>query len=117
MDVIVYHNPRCSKSRQVLALLKERGIEPAIIEYLKTPPSYQEMDAILQAMALEPRELMRKQEAEYLHLQLDKQALPRQVLIEAMIAHPRLIERPIVRVGIRRLLAVRPKLFTFTDRQ
>lgn len=96
MKVKIYHNPRCSKSRQTLQLLKDRGIEPEIVEYLKTPPSASELDDILHKLGIEPRELMRKQESEYRESGLDNAALDRQALIAGMISHPILIERPIV---------------------
>jgi len=96
MSVICYHNPRCGKSRQALQLLKAQGIEPEIIEYLKTPPSAAELDNILQKLGMEPRELMRKKEAEYKANGLDNQSLDRQTLIDFMVNHPILIERPIV---------------------
>jgi arsenate reductase len=99
MKVKIYHNPRCSKSRETLQLLKDRGIEPEIIEYLKTPPSTQELEEILQKLKLAPRELMRKKEAAYLESGLDDQALDRQTLINGMVEHPVLIERPIVVAG------------------
>ena len=96
MTVKIYHNPRCGKSRQTLQLLNEQGIEPEIIEYLKTPPSVQELDGILQKLGMEPRELMRKKEAEYKAGGLDDASLDRQALITAMVNNPILIERPIV---------------------
>ncbi|MDO9105516.1 MAG: arsenate reductase (glutaredoxin) [Methylovulum sp.] len=96
MSVICYHNPRCGKSRQTLQLLKEQGITPDIIEYLKTPPSAADLDAILRQLGMEPRELMRKKEAAYQANQLDNPALDRQTLINAMVTHPILMERPIV---------------------
>lgn len=96
MTVKIYHNPRCGKSRQTLQLLKDQGIEPEIVEYLKTPPSVQELDDILQKLDVEPRELMRKKEAEYKANGLDNASLDRQTLIQAMADHPILIERPIV---------------------
>lgn len=96
MTISIYHNPRCGKSRQTLALLKERGLEPTVIEYLKTPPTVQQLDEILQKLSMEPRALMRKKEAEYKANQLDDPALDRQALLVAMVAHPILIERPIV---------------------
>ncbi len=96
MNVKIYHNPRCGKSRQTLQLLHEQGIEPEIVEYLKTPPSVQELDAILQNLGMEPRELMRKNETEYKANGLDDAALDRQALITAMVNNPILIERPIV---------------------
>lgn len=96
MSVKIYHNPHCSKSRQTLELLKEQGIEPEIIEYLKTPPSATELNDILEKLGLEPRDLMRKKEAEYKNAGLDNQSLDRQALIDGMINNPILIERPIV---------------------
>lgn len=96
MSVTIYHNPRCGKSRQTLALLKDQGMEPTVIEYLKTPPSAQELNEILQKLGMEPRELMRKKEAEYQENHLDDASLDRQALINAMVNHPILIERPIV---------------------
>jgi arsenate reductase len=96
MTVKIYHNPRCGKSRQTLQLLQEQGIEPEIIEYLKTPPSTEELVDILQKLGMEPRDLMRKKEAEYKANGLDDQTLDRQALINGMINHPILIERPIV---------------------
>jgi len=99
MDIILYHNPRCSKSRQTLALIEDRGIEPTIVEYLKTPPNHQQLDSILRGLELNPRELMRTKEAEYKELGLADSALSRDQLIEAMISNPKLIERPILVVG------------------
>jgi arsenate reductase len=97
MSVKIYHNPRCGKSRQTVQLLKEQGIDPEIIEYLKTPPSAEELNEILQKLGMEePRDLMRKNEAEYKASGLDDQALDRQALIDGMVSHPILIERPIV---------------------
>lgn len=92
----IFHNPRCSKSRQALELLHERGIEPEIIRYLETPPTAQELSDILDRLELEPRQLMRTKEKEYLELGLDNPELTREQLIAAMIETPRLIERPIV---------------------
>jgi arsenate reductase len=96
MSVTIYHNPRCGKSRQTLQLLKERGVEPEVIEYLKTPPNAEELDDILQKLGMQPRELMRKKEAEYKANGLDDASLDRQALIVGMVNHPILIERPIV---------------------
>lgn len=96
MSIIIYHNPRCSKSRQTLQLLQERGIEPEIIEYLKTPPGKTKLKEILKLLGMKPRELMRTKEAAYQEAGLDEEGLTEDQLIEAMIAHPVLIERPIV---------------------
>jgi len=99
VEIILYHNPRCSKSRQTLALLEENGIKPIIVEYLKTPPSHQQVDSILRGLEMQPRELMRKGEAEYKELELASETLSRDQLIEAMVNTPKLIERPIVIAG------------------
>lgn len=96
MDVLIYHNPNCTKSRETLRLLETRGIKPKVIEYLKTPPSKTQLSNILKLLGLEPRALMRKHEAEYAEAGLDDPKLSRAELIDAMIEHPRLIERPIV---------------------
>ncbi|MEE3116671.1 MAG: arsenate reductase (glutaredoxin) [Pseudomonadota bacterium] len=92
----IFHNPRCSKSRQALELLTDRGIEPTIIRYLETPPTEAELDRILTQLGVEPRELMRTKEKEYKELGLDQPELSRAQLIAAMVATPKLIERPIV---------------------
>ncbi|MES9832458.1 MAG: arsenate reductase (glutaredoxin) [Candidatus Thiodiazotropha sp. DIVDIV] len=96
MSIEIYHNPRCSKSRQTLQLLQEQGVEADIVEYLKTPPDEKTLEQILNMLGLEPRDLMRKKESEYKENQLDDPSLTRKQLIDAMIAHPKLIERPIV---------------------
>ena len=91
----LYHNPRCSKSRGALALLHERGIEPAIVPYLEQPPSPAELRALLGLLGVDARALLRTGETEYAELGLDDPALSEEALLEAMAAHPRLIERPI----------------------
>ena len=96
MSVKIYHNPRCGKSRQTLQLLQEQGVELEIVEYLKTPPSAEALDDILQKLGMEPRDLMRKTEAAYKANGFDDETLDRQALINGMINHPILIERPIV---------------------
>jgi len=92
----IFHNPRCSKSRQTLELLTERGIEPVIIRYLETPPTEQELKDILDALKLRPRDLIRTGENEYKEQGLNNPDLSDEQLIAAMIATPKLIERPIV---------------------
>lgn len=99
MSVTIYHNPRCSKSRQTLELLQEKGIEPEIVEYLKTPPSMQDLTNILRMLGFEPRDLMRKKEDPYKANGLDDDSLSRDQLIQAMHDNPVLIERPIVVKG------------------
>ncbi|MBT3789427.1 MAG: arsenate reductase (glutaredoxin) [Alphaproteobacteria bacterium] len=95
-SVTILHNPRCSKSRQTLALLEERGISPTVVEYLKEPPKVADIGEILDLLEMEPRELMRRKEAPYVENNLDDQSLDRNSLIEAMHNNPVLIERPIV---------------------
>lgn len=96
MTLTIYHNARCSKSRETLALLRERGFEPDTIEYLKQAPSAAELQRIVNLLGVRPRDLLRRGEAEYRELGLDKPDLDDARLLEAMSAHPRLIQRPIV---------------------
>jgi arsenate reductase len=96
MSVKIYHNPHCSKSRQTLDLLKRNGVEPEIVQYLETPPTVEELDNVLTLLNMEPRDLMRKKEAEYTEAGLDNQELDRAALIAGMVANPRVIERPVV---------------------
>lgn len=93
--VTIYHNPRCNTSRNALRMLRDRGIEPTIIEYLKTPPDAATLDGLLKTLKMEPRELMRKKEAPYKALKLDDPKKTRDQLIRAMVTNPILIERPI----------------------
>ena len=109
MTVTIWHNPRCSKSRQTLALLRERGVEPEIVEYLKTPPGASELEAVLDKLGMEPRDLMRRKEAAYREAGLGDPALERRALVEAMAAHPVLIERPVVLAGGRAALGRPPE--------
>ena len=95
-DVTIYHNPRCSKSRQTLALLQERGIEPVVIAYLEAPPDAATLADLLEKLGLSARSLMRKKEAPYKTLHLDDPELSEGQLIQAMVENPVLIERPIV---------------------
>ncbi|MDO7667530.1 MAG: arsenate reductase (glutaredoxin) [Pseudomonadota bacterium] len=92
----MYHNPRCSKSRQTLALLEEQGVKPEVIEYLKTPPSVASLRAIIGQLGISARQLLRKGEAEYKDLNLADESLSEQQLIQAMCEYPKLMERPIV---------------------
>ena len=96
MSVTIYHNPRCSKSRQTLQILDEKGIEAQVIEYLNTPPSSGELSNILNLLGIRPRDLMRKNEAIYKELGLGDENMSDDDLIAAMLANPILIERPIV---------------------
>ena len=96
MTVTIYHNPRCSKSRETLALLEGRGIAPQVVEYLKTPPSEAEIWGILNLLGISARDLMRKKEEPYKALGLDDASLDEAALIKAMHDNPVLIERPVV---------------------
>ncbi len=96
MSTTIYHNPRCSKSRQTLQLLEERDIQPEVVKYLENPPDEATLKALLDMLGLEPRELMRQKETEYKELGLDNPNLDHDALIRAMVEHPKLIERPIV---------------------
>jgi arsenate reductase len=95
MSIIIYHNPRCSKSRATLALLQEKGIEPKIIQYLETPPSEGELDSILNKLGKQPEDLMRTGEDEYKEHVKGKD-LSRAEAIALMVQYPRIIERPVV---------------------
>ncbi len=96
MDVTIYHNPRCSKSRQTLELLEKHNITPTVVEYLETPPTVEKLKEILAQLGFAPRDLMRKKETEYTEHKLDNPALSDDDLIEFMTQHPILIERPLV---------------------
>ena len=108
MSVTIYHNPRCSKSRQTLALLHDKGIEPEIVEYLKTPPSAEEIAGILKKLGIEARALMRTKEAVYKELGLAAVS-DEQALIAAMAENPVLIERPVVIKGAKAALGRPPE--------
>jgi arsenate reductase len=99
--ITLYHNPDCSKSRTALALLRQHGVEPEIVEYLQHPPDAACLDRLLVRLGLQPRQLMRQQESEYSELGLDRPELSRAELIRAMVTHPTLIERPIAVRGER----------------
>ncbi|UJS23262.1 arsenate reductase (glutaredoxin) [Thiothrix winogradskyi] len=94
--VTLYHNPRCSKSRQALEILEAEGIIPTLVKYLEKPPTAAALNDLLDMLGMDPRGLMRKGEAEYTELNLANPDLSREQLIQAMVTHPRLIERPIM---------------------
>src|SRR5277367_4418269 len=110
MSVTIYHNPRCGKSRQTLELLRKRGIEPRIVEYLKTPPSAAELRGLLKMLGLAPRQLLRSKEAA--EAGIDAKALSDDKLLEAMSQHPIVIERPIVVNGEKAALGRPPESVT-----
>ena len=99
MSVTIYHNPRCSKSRQTLSLLQEKSININVIEYLKTPPDISQLKQILKQLGYEPRQLMRKSEQIYKDLGLGNENKTAEDLVNAMAQNPILIERPIVLSG------------------
>ncbi|MCX7514175.1 arsenate reductase (glutaredoxin) [Frateuria sp. STR12] len=96
MSVRIYHNSRCSKSRGTLELLQARGIEPEVVNYLDTPPSVAELKTLLRQLGMEPRQLLRTGEPEYKELALADPAMNDEAILQAMVSHPKLIERPIV---------------------
>lgn len=95
-NTLIYHNPRCSKSRQTLQLLQDKGITPEIKEYLKNPPTFSELQTLIELLGISPRDLLRIKEAEYQEAGLENQVLSDSEVIEAMCRFPKLIERPIV---------------------
>ena len=105
----LYHNPRCSKSRGALDLLRERGVEPVIVSYLDTPPTVAELRGGLRLLGLPARALLRTGETEYAELGLDDPTLGEDALLQAMHAHPRLIERPIFVKGQRAVIGRPPE--------
>lgn len=109
MSVTIYHNPRCSKSRATLSLLEERGEHVQIVKYLETPPSAEALRAIVSALGLAARDLMRKGETVYKDLGLAEADLSEEALIRAMSENPILIERPIVVKGEKAALGRPPE--------
>ncbi|HXP30686.1 MAG TPA: arsenate reductase (glutaredoxin) [Stellaceae bacterium] len=107
MTVTIYHNPRCATSRKTLDLLRKRGVEPEIIEYLKTPPDAAALKRLLTLLGLTPRQLLRKKEAK--EAGLDKPSLTDAQIIAGMVKHPITIERPIVVSGSRAALGRPPE--------
>jgi len=96
LSIKIFHNPRCSKSRQTLQLLEDNNVQPEIIEYLKQAPSKAELESVLNLLGMNPRELMRKGESVYKELNLADESLSKDQLLAAMLKNPILIERPIV---------------------
>jgi arsenate reductase (glutaredoxin) len=95
-DTIIYHNPNCGTSRKVLGMLRDAGIEPQIIEYLKTPPTRAELVSLLERMGKTPRQILRRKGTPYDELGLDDPAKSDDSLLDAILAHPILLERPVV---------------------
>lgn len=109
MKISIYHNPRCSKSRSALALLRGRGFQPEVIEYLQAPPDADTLRRLLQLLGMQPRELLRKSEDAYGKLRLDRDGISDAEIIAAMTAHPVLMERPIVVAGTRAVIGRPPE--------
>ena len=107
MTVTIYHNPACGTSRNTLALIRATGTEPLVIEYLASPPSREELVSLIDRMGISPRELLRQKGTPYAELGLDDEGHGDDVIIDAMMAHPILINRPIV-VGPRGVKLCRP---------
>jgi arsenate reductase len=103
MQATIYHNPKCGTSRNTLAMMRNAGVEPEIIEYLQQPPSRQQLQELIRQAGLSVRETMRQKEALYTELQLDRKELSDEELLDAMMAHPILINRPFVitELGVR----------------
>lgn len=99
MSAIIYHNPKCSKSRKTLTILEQKNVDFEIIKYLENPPTSNELKQLLSDLNLEARSLMRKGEPEYKQQGLDDEALTENQLVEAMVKTPKLIQRPIVRTS------------------
>jgi arsenate reductase (glutaredoxin) len=99
MTVTIYHNPRCSKSRQTLALIEDKGIAPKVVDYLKAPPTVTELKNVLKKLGLRARDIVRKGEARYAELGLKERDVGDDELLALMVANPILIERPIVVSG------------------
>ncbi|WPC03930.1 arsenate reductase (glutaredoxin) [Pseudomonas benzenivorans] len=108
-DLTLYHNPRCSKSRGALQLLEERGLSPTIVRYLETPPSAAQLQALLDKLGIGARQLLRSGEEEYRTLNLADAGLSEAQLIEAMVSHPKLIERPILIAGDKAVIGRPPE--------
>ena len=100
MTIRIYHNPKCGTSRNVLAMIRNSGVEPDIVEYLKTPPDRETLVSLLTAMAIAPRELLRRKGTPYDDLNLDDPKWSRDELVDFMVAHPILINRPIVETPV-----------------
>ena len=107
--ITIYHNPRCSKSRQTLKLIEDKGIEPDIVLYLETPPDKATLSALLTKLDIAPRQLLRKSEAAYKDNQLKNPELNDAQLIDFMVEYPKLIERPIVVNGDKAALGRPPE--------
>jgi arsenate reductase len=109
MPVTIWHNPRCATSRRVLQMIRNKGIEPHVVEYLKTPPSAKEIKAVLAKLKIGARDLLRRKEPAYRAEGLDDEKISEAAIIRVMTEHPVLIERPVVLAGRRAVLARPPE--------
>ncbi|ALH82206.1 arsenate reductase (glutaredoxin) [Sphingopyxis macrogoltabida] len=102
-DIVIYHNPACGTSRNTLAMIRNAGIEPHVVEYLKTPPSRALLEQLIERAGITPRELLREKGTPYAELGLGDESLTDRALVDAMMAHPILINRPLVvsRLGVK----------------
>ena len=107
--ITIYHNPRCSKSRQTLALIKDRGIEPEVVLYLNTPPDASTISELLEKLNMKARDIIRTGETAYMENNLKDPSLSEQALIEAIVTHPKLLERPIVVKGDKAIIGRPPE--------
>jgi arsenate reductase len=110
MSVVIYHNPACGTSRTVLAMLREAGLEPKVVEYLKTPPDRKTLKDLLKRMGKHPRDILRKRGTPYDELGLDDPSLTDDQILEAIEKHPILIERPIVAINDKVALCRPPEI-------
>ena len=116
MPVKIYHNPRCSKSRETLQLLEEKGTETEVIEYLKTPPDVATLKTVIKALGITAMQLVRTHEDEFKQAGLDKDGVTEEEIINAMVQYPKLIERPIVVNGNKVVIGRPPKnILTILD--
>ena len=109
MSITIYHNPRCSKSRQTKQILDERNLDAEVVEYLKTPPDSATLKSLLSKLGIPARELLRTHETEYKETGLDNLELSEEQIIDTMIKHPILIERPIVVSGNKAIIGRPPE--------
>ncbi len=109
MTLKIYHNPRCSKSRKTLELLRDKGVEPEIVEYLKATPSSQELVEIMEKLGISARNVLRKGEAAYKELGLKDETLSDEAIVRAIVSNPILLERPIVVSGDRAIIGRPPE--------
>jgi|TARA_B100000530_G_scaffold90165_1_gene54871 arsenate reductase len=109
MSIIIYHNPRCSKSRQALKLIRDNKLEPTIVEYLKNPPDIKTIEGLLNMLKMRPRDIMRTKEPDYKNAGISNPNLTRKQLVQALAAYPSLIERPIIVINEKAVIGRPPE--------